>query len=149
MKLKKLLALALSLMLALTMLTACGGGRSNIVNTGEVESILASSGINVDVGKSGELNRMVNSAADMVEKRSYSSNLQDEVTATINGMLSAGQRGACAVVTEATLTEASITADMVAAYLIYNYSLGNSNVCVLNVTTADGVPCVLIVALAD
>ena len=149
MKLKKLLALALSLMLALTMLTACGGGRSNVANTGEVESILAGSGINVDVGKSGELNRMVNSAADMVEKRSYSSNLQDEVTATINGMLSAGQRGACAVVTEATLTEASITADMVAAYLIYNYSLGNSNVCVLNVTTADGVPCVLIVALAD
>ena len=144
MKLKKLLALALSLMLALTMLTACGGGRNNVANTGEVESILASSGINVDVGKSGELNRMVNSAADMVEKRSYSSNLQDEVTATINGMLSAGQRGACAVVTEATLTEASIT-----AYLIYNYSLGNSNVCVLNVTTADGVPCVLIVALAD
>ena len=149
MKLKKLLALALSLMLALTMLTACGGGRNNVANTGEVESILASSGINVDVGKSGELNRMVNSAADMVEKRSYSSNLQDEVTATINGMLSAGQRGACAVVTEATLTEASITADMVAAHLIYNYSLGNSNVCVLNVTTADGVPCVLIVALAD
>ena len=149
MKLKKLLALVLSLMLALTMLTACGGGRSNVANTGEVESILASSGINVDVGKSGELNRMVNSAADMVEKRSYSSNLQDEVTAMINGMLSAGQRGACAVVTEATLTEASITADMVAAYLIYNYSLGNSNVCVLNVTTADGVPCVLIVALAD
>lgn len=149
MKLKKLLALALSLMLALTMLTACGGGRNNVANTGEVESILASSGINVDVGKSGELNRMVNSAADMVEKRSYSSNLQDEVTAMINGMLSAGQRGACAVVTEATLTEASITADMVAAYLIYNYSLGNSNVCVLNVTTADGVPCVLIVALAD
>lgn len=149
MKLKKLLALALSLMLALTMLTACGGGRNNVANTGEVESILASSGINVDVGKSGELNRMVNSAADMVEKRSYSSSLQDEVTATINGMLSAGQRGACAVVTEATLTEASITADMVAAYLIYNYSLGNSNVCVLNVTTADGVPCVLIVALAD
>ena len=149
MKLKKLLALALSLMLALTMLTACGGGRSNVANTGEVESILASSGINVDVGKSGELNRMVNSAADMVEKRSYISNLQDEVTAMINGMLSAGQRGACAVVTEATLTEASITADMVAAYLIYNYSLGNSNVCVLNVTTADGVPCVLIVALAD
>lgn len=149
MKLKKLLALVLSLMLALTMLTACGGGRNNVANTGEVESILASSGINVDVGKSGELNRMVNSAADMVEKRSYSSSLQDEVTATINGMLSAGQRGACAVVTEATLTEASITADMVAAYLIYNYSLGNSNVCVLNVTTADGVPCVLIVALAD
>ena len=149
MKLKKLLALALSLMLALTMLTACGGGRNNVANTGEVESILASSGINVDVGKSGELNRMVNSAADMVEKRSYSSNLQDEVTAMINGMLSAGQRGACAVVTEATLTEASITADMVAAYLIYNYSLGNSNVCVLNVTTADGVPYVLIVALAD
>ena len=149
MKLKKLLALVLSLMLALTMLTACGGGRNNVANTGEVESILASSGINVDVGKSGELNRMVNSAADMVEKRSYSSNLQDEVTAMINGMLSAGQRGACAVVTEATLTEASITADMVAAYLIYNYSLGNSNVCVLNVTTADGVPCVLIVALAD
>lgn len=149
MKLKKLLALALSLMLALTMLTACGGGRSNIVNTGEVESILAGAGMDVDVGKSGELNRMVNSAADMVEKRSYSSNLQDEVTATINGMLSAGQRGACALVTEATLTEASITADMVAAYLIYNYSLGNSNVCVLNVTTADGVPCVLIVALAD
>ena len=136
-------------MLALTMLTACGGGRNNVANTGEVESILASSGINVDVGKSGELNRMVNSAADMVEKRSYSSNLQDEVTAMINGMLSAGQRGACAVVTEATLTEASITADMVAAYLIYNYSLGNSNVCVLNVTTADGVPYVLIVALAD
>ena len=42
-----------------------------------------------------------------------------------------------------------MTVDMAAASLIYNYSLGDSNVCVLNVTTADGVPCVLIVALAD
>ena len=84
MKLKKLLALALSLMLALTMLTACGGGRRNIVNTGEVESVLASAGINVDVGTSGELNRMANSVADTLEKRNYSSNLDNEITAMLN-----------------------------------------------------------------
>ena len=145
MKLKKLLALALSLMLALTMLTACGGGRRNIVNTGEVESVLASAGINVDVGTSGELNRMANSVADTLEKRNYSSNLDNEITA----MLNSGVGGAYILLRESTLAENSMTVDMAAASLIYNYSLGDSNVCVLNVTTADGVPCVLIVALAD
>lgn len=149
MKLKKLLALALSLMLALTMLTACGGGRRNIVNTGEVESVLASAGINVDVGTSGELNRMANSVADTLEKRNYSSNLDNEITAMLNSMLPSGVGGAYILLRESTLAENSMTVDMAAASLIYNYSLGDSNVCVLNVTTADGVPCVLIVALAD
>ena len=149
MKLKKLLALALSLMLALTMLTACGGGRRNIVNTGEVESVLASAGINVDVGTSGELNRMANSVADTLEKRSYSNDLDNEITAMLNSMLPPGVAGAYVFPPKDYLAENSMTVDMAAASLIYNYSLGDSNVCVLNVTTADGVPCVLIVALAD
>ena len=94
MKLKKLLALARSLMLALTMLTACGGGRSNIVNTGEVESILAGAGMDVDVGKSGELNRIANSVAYTLEKRSYSNDLDNEITAMLNNMMHPGVAGA-------------------------------------------------------
>lgn len=149
MKLKKLLALALSLMLALTMLTACGGGRRNIVNTGEVESVLASAGINVDVGTSGELNRIANSVADTLEKRSYSNDLDNEITAMLNSMLPPGVAGAYVFPPKDYLAENSMTVETMTATLIYNYSLGDSNVCALDVTTADGVPCVLIVALAD
>ena len=45
MKMKKLLALALAVVMAVSMLTACGGGGGTVsVDRGEVEDILAEAG---------------------------------------------------------------------------------------------------------
>ena len=52
MKMKKLLALVLSAVMAVSMLTACGGGGSSSLNVGEVSSLLNNEGYDVTVRSS-------------------------------------------------------------------------------------------------
>ena len=55
MKMKKLLALVLSAVMAVSMLTACGGSGSSSLNVGEVSSLLSDEGYDVTVGSSSDL----------------------------------------------------------------------------------------------
>ena len=59
MKMKKLLALMLAAVLALTMLTACGGGKGKDVDIGDVNEILQSQGMDIEVKSSMELNTVM------------------------------------------------------------------------------------------
>ena len=60
MKMKKLLALMLAAVLALTMLTACGGGKGKDVDISDVNAILQSQGLDIEVKSSMELNTVMN-----------------------------------------------------------------------------------------
>ena len=59
MKMKKLLALMLAAVLALTMLTACGG-KGKDVDISDVNAILQSQGLDIEVKSSMELNTVMN-----------------------------------------------------------------------------------------
>lgn len=67
MKGKKLAALILAVVMALTMLTACGGGGGS-VSLGQVNTLLAQQGVDADVRSSGDLNQAVRQVAATLEQ---------------------------------------------------------------------------------
>ena len=74
MKMKKLLALVLSAVMAVSMLAACGGGgATNILNRSEVEQIIYDAGVDIDVGSSSEVTRAIRYGAELIKERNYSS----------------------------------------------------------------------------
>lgn len=82
MKMKKLLALVLSAVMAVSMLAACGGGggAKNVpVNTSKVEEYLAQAGYgDIDVSSSTIAKNAAKQAASVVEKINYNA-LENEV----------------------------------------------------------------------
>ena len=68
-KIKKLLALALSAVMAVSMLTACGGGgKAGSLNLGEVNSVISEYGGETRVKNSNTLNNALRSVADTLQK---------------------------------------------------------------------------------
>ena len=69
MKMKKLLALVLSAVMAVTMLTACGGGGSgNVLDLNKVNSIIEDQKIDAKAENSNVLNTAVRSMVENMEK---------------------------------------------------------------------------------
>ena len=69
MKMKKLLALVLSAVMAVTMLTACGGGGSgNVLDLNKVNSIIEEQKIDAKAENSNVLNTAVRSMVENMEK---------------------------------------------------------------------------------
>ena len=69
MKVKKLLALVLSAMMAVSMLTACGGGGSSSLNVGEVSSLLNNEGYDVTVRSSTDLKQASSQVAEYLQSK--------------------------------------------------------------------------------
>lgn len=69
MKMKKLLALALSAIMAVSMLTACGGGgKAGSLDLGEVNSVINEYGGETRVKNSNTLNSALRNVADILQK---------------------------------------------------------------------------------
>ena len=68
MKMKKLLALVLSAVMAVTMLTACGGGSGNVLDLNKVNSIIEEQKIDAKAENSNVLNTAVRSMVENMEK---------------------------------------------------------------------------------
>lgn len=69
MKMKKLLALVLSAIMAVSMLTACGGGgKAGALNLSEVNSIIHENGGETDVKSSTTLNNALKSVANTLKQ---------------------------------------------------------------------------------
>ncbi len=82
MKAKKLLALVLAMVMALGMLTACGGGGGgSSLDMGEIRGLIASEGYDVDVSSSSELNSAAAKVATYLESKN------DFTTETANAYL--------------------------------------------------------------
>lgn len=77
MKIKKLLALALSAVMAVSVLTACGGGTNGVsgyLSNNEVNSLLETAGSDIEVTNNSTLNNAVrNAAAEVASSGSTSS----------------------------------------------------------------------------
>ena len=69
MKMKKLLALALSAIMAVSMLTACGGGsKSGSLDLSEVKDTVAEAGVSVKVSSNNELTSAVRAVASVLKQ---------------------------------------------------------------------------------
>ena len=69
MKMKKLLALALSAIMAVSMLTACGGGsKSDSLDLSEVKDTVAEAGVSVKVSSNNELTSAVRAVASVLKQ---------------------------------------------------------------------------------
>lgn len=76
MKIKKWLALALSAVMAVGVLTACGGGGGGSLNTGEVNSMIAKAGSDITITAPSELKNAVNSTAkELAQSGAYRNSL--------------------------------------------------------------------------
>ena len=69
MKMKKLLALVLSAVMAVSMLTACGGSGSSSLNVGEVNSHLNDEGYDVTVRSSSDLKQASSQVAEYLQSK--------------------------------------------------------------------------------
>ena len=153
MKMKKLLALALAAVMAVSMLTACGGGGNAVsIDRGEVEEILAEAGYEADVSTS---------LVATVAAKQMAAAIKDENYATIATALAGGvlvdnlpqdMMGACQLVAQENLAANSVTAESFAAGTIRKLSEAGYGpkfaIAVADATTADGVPCYLFIAVA-
>ena len=68
MKVKKLFALILAAVLAVSVLTACGGGSGGSANIGEVSRIAASQGVDAPIKSSSNLNRALSQTASYMKQ---------------------------------------------------------------------------------
>ncbi len=87
MKMKKLLALALSAVMAVSMLTACGGGsKAGSLNLSEVNSVINEYGGETRVKNSNTLNNALRSVADTLrENGTYTTDAGTAVLKEIRG----------------------------------------------------------------
>lgn len=85
MKMKKLLALALSAIMAVSMLTACGGGSSGVKTTSidceAVETIFSEIGIELDVSTAGAAATVAKGMANDSKEEAYGALTQQFMTA--------------------------------------------------------------------
>lgn len=92
MKIKKFLALAMAAVMAVSVLTACGGGSGGSLNTSEVNSILGKAGSDIKVTSSNAFKTAVKSTAEELAK---SGSVKNSITATtkLNNKLSEPSMG--------------------------------------------------------
>lgn len=155
MKVKKLLALVLSALMAVTMLAACGGGGSSIqtvsVDRGMIEEMFTSAGYEVDVVTSNDLTTSAKQVAKQVEEKDYDINMVNFVSQEISYRIPQGSQGWCYFIPQAQLEMDSISVDALAAAAVWELHMTAKGdryaVTVIDVTTADGVPCYLAVAI--
>lgn len=86
MKIKKLLALALSAVMAVGVLTACGGGGSSVsgsLSNNEVNRLLKSVGSGITVENDTKLNNAVRSAASEITSSGSTSSVQSTISSNM------------------------------------------------------------------
>ena len=158
MKMKKLLALVLSAVMAVTMLTACGGGGGSSVKTvsvdrSEVEALYAAENYEINVGTSSNATTAAKQVAKLVEEKDYGAVTQDFLSTELSRRLDPGVNGMYMFASQAQVEASSVTVESLVAgtiWTLYSAGLGsNYGVVVVDVTTADGVPCYLSVAVAQ
>ena len=91
MKIKKLLALALSAVMAVGVLTACGGGGSSVsgsLSNNEVNSLLKSVGSGITVENDTKLNNAVRSAASEITSSGSTSSVQSTISSNMKWSIS-------------------------------------------------------------
>ena len=152
MKMKKLLALALAAVMAVSMLTACGGGGNAVsIDRGEVEDILAEAGYEADVSTSLVATVAAKQAAALIEDENYATISTALVGAEITNSLPQGMMGYYMFAAQADLEANSVSVENLVAGTIWNlYAAGYGPkfaVAVADATTADGVPCYLTIAV--
>ena len=152
MKMKKLLALALAAVMAVSMLTACGGGGNAVsIDRGEVEEILAEAGYEADVSTSLVATVAAKQAAALIEDENYATITTALVGAEITNSLPQGMVGYYMLAAQADLEANSVTAESLAVGTIRKLSEAGYGpkfaVAVADATTADGVPCYLFIAV--
>ncbi|HJC45584.1 MAG TPA: hypothetical protein H9703_05545 [Candidatus Faecalibacterium faecigallinarum] len=157
MKMKKLLALVLSAIIAVSMLTACGGGGGSIhtvsVDRGMIEDMFAMEGYDVDVVTSNELTTIAKQVAKQVEERDYSTGMVSFVSQEVSYRLPQGSQGWCYFIPQAQIEADSALVDALAASAVWQVHMTVKGdryaVAVIDVTTADGIPCYLTIAIAQ
>ena len=96
MKMKKLLALALSAIMVVSMLTACGGGgggggsssSANVLDYDVINTIISNAGYNVKVGEASTLTRDAEKAAKLLTKYNASDVAEEEARKESGGVFS-------------------------------------------------------------
>lgn len=156
MKMKKLLALALSAVMAVTMLTACGGssggGKTVPIDCGEVEEIFTEIGYDVDVTTSSKATAIARQTAEWVEEVDYVT-AYEKVSAEVQNNFPEGVGGGCYFIVKAEAEAQAVPAEGIAAMAVaYGYTGeagADFSVSVVEVTTADNITCYLAVAMAQ
>ena len=153
MKVKKLLALVLSAVMAMTMLAACGGGgdvKTVSVDRREVEELYADAGYEIDVTTSSIATTAAKQVAEMITERDLGAVTQDFLSTELSRYLPQGSVGMYLFSPKADM-EATVEAFVVGTiWSLYSAGYGDSyGVVVVEVTTADDVPCYLSVAIAQ
>ena len=156
MKVKKLLALVLSAVMAMTMLAACGGGgnvKTVSVDRREVEELYADAGYEIDVTTSSIATTAAKQVAEMVTERDLGAVTQDFLSTELSRYLPQGSVGMYLFSPKADMEASSVTVEAFVGGTIWSlYSAGYGDsygVVVVEVTTADDVPCYLSVAIAQ
>ena len=156
MKVKKLLALVLSALMAVTMLTACGGGsgvKTVSVDRGEVEELYADEGYEISVTTSDVASTAAKQVAALIVERDYGSVTKEFISSELSARLPQGVIGYYTFATKASIEASSATLELLVAgtiWTLYAAGYGDSyGVAVVDVTTADDVACCLIVAVAQ
>lgn len=156
MKVKKLLALVLSAVMAMSMLTACGGGNGvkNVsVSNSEVEAIFAAENIEVNVKTTNTAKTAAKAIAGAMRELNSNVIYEDSTkqilaNALINSYPSGDYVGNCYYITRAEMEAVGADAETVAASAVATFGQGKDfEIGVVEVETKDGVSCIVAVAL--
>lgn len=158
MKVKKLLALVLSALMAVTMLTACGGGNGikNVsVNNSEVEAIFAAENIEINVKATSAAKTVAKAIASAMSELNSDVIYEDSskqilANALVNSYPSDGYVGNCYYITRAEMESVGADVETVAATAVATFGQGTDfEIGVVEVDTKDGVSCIVAVALTQ
>ena len=153
MKMKKLLALVLSAVMAVSMLAACGGGgATNILNRSEVEQIIYDAGVDIDVGSSSEVTRAIRYGAELIKERNYSSLSVSYLSNQLRDYIPADAYFNTAFAVSTLFENSGVSLELYAASMIAQLSdtVGldaDFSASAVEVTTKDNVRCTLIVVM--
>lgn len=153
MKMKKLLALVLSAVMAVSMLAACGGGgATNILNRSEVEQIIYDAGVDIDVGSSSEVTRAIRYGAELIKERNYSSLSVSYLSNQLRDYIPADAYFNTAFAVSTLFENSGVSLELYTASMIAQLSdtVGldaDFSASAVEVTTKDNVRCTLIVVM--
>ena len=153
MKMKKLLALVLSAVMAVSMLAACGGGgATNILNRSEVEQIIYDAGVDIDVGASSEVTRAIRYGAELIKERNYSSLSVSYLSNQLRDYIPADAYFNTAFAVSTLFENSGVSLELYTASMIAQLSdtVGldaDFSASAVEVTTKDNVRCTLIVVM--
>ena len=148
--------LVLSALMAVTMLTACGGSgvKTVSVDRGEIEELFEYEGYEINVTTSNEAATAAKQVAELIREKDYGAITRDFLSAELAARLPQGVVGMYMLAPQADMEANSITVEALAAATISSlYSAGfvsnDYGVAVVDVTTADKVACYLSVAVVQ